>query len=51
VDAFVDKVEKHRTKPLNALTDGIHFHTIEADEEEILDRIVNQLREKGFLLG
>jgi len=35
-------------KPLNVLTGGIHFHTVEAESEEILDCIEEQLREQGF---
>ena len=51
VDCFVDKVAHYRTKPLNALTDGVHYHTVEADSEETLDRIEQKLRESGFLMN
>ena len=30
------------------LTDGYHYHTIEADSEEILDLIQEKLQEKGY---
>ena len=50
VQAFVEKVEKFRTNPLCTLTDGIHFHTVEAGTEEILDRIELELNAKGYLL-
>lgn len=50
VDTFVEKVERYKTKPLNALTEGVHFHTIEAENEESLDRIEKKLEEKGFLI-
>lgn len=49
-DNFVRQVEENRTKPLNALTDGFHFHTVEADSKEILDRIQEELKKKGFLV-
>lgn len=49
-EAFVKKVEKYKTKPLNNLTHGIHFHTVEADTEEILDNIEEKLTEKGYCL-
>lgn len=50
VNAFVNKLEQNHTSSLNRLTDGVHFHTVEADSEEILDRIENALMEKGYLL-
>lgn len=49
-EAFVKKVEKYKTKPLNNLTDGVHFHTVEADTEAILERIGNELDKKGYLI-
>lgn len=48
--AFVQKVKKNKTKPLNNLTHGVHFHTVEADSEEILDQIENELNKKGYLI-
>lgn len=48
---FVNKVKLKNTIPLNALTDGVHLHTVEADSETILDNIENALREKNFLLS
>lgn len=48
---FVEKVKTKKTKPLKELTDGIHFHTVEAKSEEILDRIEEKLREKNFLIN
>lgn len=47
---FVQKVKENNTRPLKELTDNIHLHTIEADSEEILDKIEEKLREKGYLL-
>lgn len=50
VENFVKKVELNRTRPLNDLTNGIHFHTVEAPNEEILQRIEQKLNEKGYLI-
>ncbi len=50
VEAFVRKVEENKTKPLNELTQGVHFHTIEAENEAVLDRVVAKLKELGFLM-
>lgn len=49
-EAFVKKVEEYRTSPLCSLTGGVHFHTVEADTEEILDRIENELYKKSYLM-
>ena len=50
VREFVRKLEENRTRPLNYLTNGLHFHTIEADTEEDLDLIEEELNKKGFLV-
>jgi hypothetical protein len=47
---FVEQVKKYQTKPLNTLTDGEHFHTVNAESERVLDRIEEALRQKGYLL-
>lgn len=49
VDEFIDKISNSKAQPLKTLTGGNHFHTIEADEEETLDKIVKRLSEKGYL--
>lgn len=46
---FIDKLKHRKTVPLKDLTDGVHLHTVEADSQEILDRIEAKLREKGYL--
>jgi len=35
-------------KPLKTLTGNKHFHTVEADSEQLLDIIEEKLREKGY---
>lgn len=47
---FVKKVNDKKTVPLKELTDGTHLHTVEADSEDILDDIEQELREKGYLV-
>ncbi len=49
VDNFVEQVARYRTKPLTELTDGEHFHTVTAADEQTLDRIEAALLEKGYL--
>ncbi|BBF44680.1 transcriptional repressor for NAD biosynthesis in gram-positives [Lachnospiraceae bacterium KM106-2] len=47
---FVKLLQTKKTVPLKELTYGVHLHTVEADSEQILDRIEEQLREKGYLM-
>lgn len=47
---FVLQCEESNAKGLGTLTDGVHYHTIEASSEEILDKIEIALNEKGYLL-
>ena len=49
VDEFVERIEKSKSRPLNVLTDGEHWHTVEAEPEKVLDRIEEKLNEKGYL--
>lgn len=48
---FVKKVEERKMVPLKDLTDGAHLHTVEADNELILDKIEASLLEKGYLIS
>ena len=38
------------SKPLMAVTDGYHYHTVTAADETTLDRIEQALRKAGFLI-
>lgn len=50
VRRFMQRVEEYGTRPLTDLTEGVHFHTIEAEQEETLDAVEQALEEEGFLL-
>ena len=47
---FVQEMEKKGVKPLSYLSEGIHLHTVEAQDSSILDKIEEALKEKGYLL-
>lgn len=47
---FVKQVEEEKVIPLKKLTNNIHYHTVEADSNEILDRIELALKEKNYLI-
>ena len=50
VETFLEDIRSGKSSPLKNITSNYHYHTIEADSEEILDRIEDRLREKGFLV-
>ena len=45
INAFLAK--KPEQKALLSLTNDVHFHTVEANDEEILDKIEKLLQEMG----
>ena len=49
VDEFIEKIAKSDAQPLKALTNGAHFHTLEADSEDVLSRVEERLKAKGYL--
>ncbi|MCY6960447.1 transcription repressor NadR [Clostridium brassicae] len=50
VESFINKVKQYDAEPLLALTKGIHLHTIEADTEEIINKIVSELKDRCYLV-
>lgn len=44
VDEFCALLEKSKSGPLNIVGCGVHYHTVEAASEEILDRIEKALK-------
>ncbi len=49
VQEFMGQIARGQAKPLTNLTSGLHSHTIEAQSEEDLDIIEEELRKKGYL--
>ncbi len=50
VDQFVKKIEDKNAPYLLELTDGVHNHTITANEERKLHQAYEALKEKGFVV-
>ncbi|WP_130860083.1 transcription repressor NadR [Gracilibacillus phocaeensis] len=50
VDLFVRKIEEEQAPYLLELTDGVHNHTIIANEEQQLDKVFEALKQKGFIV-
>ena len=49
VDLFVKQCRERNAKGLSSLTSGLHYHTVEAKSEEVLDAIQQELEKKGYL--
>ena len=47
-EEFAARLEESKAATLKELTEGYHYHTIGAPNGEILDRIEQGLRDKGF---
>ncbi len=50
IDDFMERVEKTGASLLSALTQGVHLHTIRANDRLTLRRIVDGLKTWGYLL-
>ena len=47
---FVNKLEKANARPLSALTEGIHVHTLAVNDETTFERIIKALTDLNILL-
>ena len=47
---YMESLKSGRSRPLKNVTYEYHYHTIEADTEEILDRVEQALDKKGYLV-
>lgn len=46
---YLEEISSGKSRLLKNVTSGYHYHTIEAESEEILDAIQQELADKGFL--
>lgn len=49
-EEFVEKMKHSASKPLKELTEGCHYHTIQAPSAKAMKRIKEELAEKGYLM-
>ena len=47
---FMKQVEETEFRPLSEITDGVHYHLVEADTKQDLDEVERALRKLGFLI-
>ena len=50
VQFFMKKLQDTKASLLSKLTEGVHLHTIEADDEEKLNDACEALKKEGFLI-
>ena len=49
VKQFIEGVRSGKSTELMNITGGYHYHTVRADSDEIIDRIEEELKAKGYL--
>ena len=48
---FIDDIKSGKSSPLKNITSNYHYHTVEADSEEVLDLIGKELNKRGYLVN
>lgn len=48
-DQFFASLARNEARPLSQLTNGLHLHTVRCRDEQVFERILAALKEKGFL--
>lgn len=51
VQDFVEEIRRGKSSPLKNITSNYHYHTVEADSEEVLDLIGEELNKRGYLIN
>ena len=49
IRSYMEEISSGKSILLKNVTSGYHYHTIDAESEEILDAIQSELQKKGFL--
>lgn len=49
VRQFMEQITSGKSTLLKNITSGYHYHTVTADSENLLDKIQDKLKERGFL--
>ncbi|MBU3182206.1 transcription repressor NadR [Clostridium psychrophilum] len=51
IEKFTKKFKEASAEPLSSLTKGVHLHTVRADNEQIIDSIIKELKDKNYLIS
>lgn len=49
-EAYIDSLENGRSSPLKNVTSEYHYHTVTAENDQILDAIAAEMERRGFLV-
>ena len=50
VKQFMEGVRTGKSSELMSITGGYHYHTVRADSEEILEKILNELNSRSYIV-
>ena len=50
VQHFLEQIHQVDFRPLSSLTDGVHYHLVEAENQQDLDYIEGALEKLGYLV-
>lgn len=50
IESFMQGVREGKSTELMLITGGYHYHTVRAKSEDVLDRIGNVLKNKGYIV-
>lgn len=50
VKEFIENIKSGKSTPLKNITSNYHYHTISAENEEVLNIIAEELKNKGYLV-
>lgn len=50
VEKFMERLKEYNAEPLLILTAGVHLHTVEAPNEETMEKIMIELKKMNILL-
>ena len=51
LNKFIDKYKNQKAHLLSVLTNGVHLHTIAADTNEDMEAIIQELKDKNFIVS
>ena len=51
LNKFVQKYQEQRAKLLSVLTNGVHLHTISAENEDDINLIISELKKHNFIVS
>jgi len=50
LNKFVQKYQEQRARLLSVLTNGVHLHTISAENEDDINLIISELKKRNFIV-